>query len=233
MKSRTFCRLALLALAIPFLTLSTANASVTLYTDLAAFNADLALNGYPSQLSDFESVTAGTTYPTASTATIEGITYDFDSPDLLVTDDFATTSGANYLGMDSVGLANQFIGGYRLDMTFTASNAIGLSIITGEIPNLSIFDDDIQLIVGANIALLDVDDLQGTVGGSDSVFFLGIIDTMQTFSSAQIGYANAAIGTITYNIDDVRTASIPEPQTALIMLVVGGWVCSRRNQRTS
>ena len=216
-----------LAIAIP----DDSFGDVTVYTDLTAFNNALASNGYSSQTLDFDSETAGTTY--AAPSTIGHVTFsNFGPPDLIVTDDFATTSGANYLGMDSVGLANQFTGGFNIDMGFAASNAVGFNIVTGEIANVSIFDDDIQLVVpGSGTVLLDVDDLQGTVGGSDSVFFVGLIDTMSTFTTAQVRYDAAAVGTITYNIDDITTAAIPEPASSVLLIGSALMVLHQRRRR--
>ncbi len=197
---------------------SPSSADIITYTSSTSFHAALASNSFTAQTLDFESEIAGTTY--GSPSTIGQISFDvFGPPDLIVTDDFAAASGVNYLGMDSVGLANQFTGGYNIDLSFASSHAIGFNIITGEIANTSIFDNDIQLVVpGLGTALLDVDDLQATVGGTDSVFFVGLINTTGTFTTAEIRYDAAAVGTITYNIDDITTA-VPEPNSMLFVFI--------------
>ena len=78
---------------------------------------------------------------------------------------------------------------------------------------------------------MDVDDLQGTVGGTDSVFFVGLIDTMQQFTTAQVRYDAAAVGTITYNIDDIVTAAIPEPGTGAMLMLSTLAIAMRRRMR--
>ena len=217
------------AVAALLLAANPAQAVVTSYTSSASFFGDLATSGLAPTTENFDGETAGTTYTDSST--IGHITFSsFGPPNLLVTDDFATTSGSNYLGMDSVGLANQFSGGYNIDLSFPATNAVGFNIITGEIPNTSIFDNDIQLVVpSVGSAVLDVDALEATIGGTDSVFFVGLIDTDNTFTSAQIRYDAAAVGTIVFNIDDITTA-IPEPSTIFLALgatvALVGWATS-------
>ena len=185
---------------------TSAKADVTVYTDAAAYASAITSNGYTSTVLDFESVSAGSTFVSGST--IGHIDFDgFVAPNLLVTDDFATTSGANYLGMSDPGFANQFIGGFDFDMQFSDSHAIGMFVISSEIPNFSIFDNDIVIDVpGVGTAPIDIDDLQGTVGG-DNVFFIGLIDTMSTFTTARVRYDPTAISAIVFNIDDISTAS--------------------------
>ena len=41
----------------------------------------------------------------------------------------------------------------------------------------------------------------------NAVFFVGLVDTMATFNTAQIRYDPSAISTIVFNIDDIVTAS--------------------------
>jgi hypothetical protein len=185
----------------------TFKADVTTYTDAADFASALTANGYAANTQDFESSAPGSTFGPGSV--IGDIDFDgFTSPDLLVDDSFATTSGNNYLGLDNIGLANQFPGGFEFDMQLPNSNAVGMFIITAETPSFSIFDNDIVIdIPGVGVAELDVDDLQATIGGSDNVFFVGLVDTMATFNTAQIRYDPSAISTIVFNIDDIVTAS--------------------------
>lgn len=207
-----------LSIFVVLLLAESVQSAPVMHVTRTGFSAAVTGAGLTVQNLDFDSETAGTTY--TSPSTIGAITFsNFGPPNLLVTDNFATTSGSNYLGMSSVGLSNQFSGGYNIDLSFPATNAIGFNIITGEIPNLSIFDNDIQLLAGGGTALLDVDSLEATIGGTDSVFFVGIVDTASTFTSAQIRYDAAAVGTITFNVDDVGVA-VPEPSSVWMMALV-------------
>ena len=209
MKCRFFgCLLAafLVSLGV-LLPAAKSKADVTVYTSFADFSAALTTNGFTPTNLDFDSELVGSVF--GSGATIGHIQFDgFVAPNLIVTDQFATTSGANYLGIDDPGLSDQFVGGFEFDLSFADSNAIGMFVITGEFPGLSIFDNDILVDVpGAGTASLDVDDLQATIGGTDNVFFIGLIDDMSTFSMAEVRYNAAAVATIAFNIDDITTAN--------------------------
>ncbi|MEE9342994.1 MAG: hypothetical protein V3V12_05140 [Gammaproteobacteria bacterium] len=191
----------------------TARAVTTTYTDQAAFLA--ALSGTANTL-DFDSTAASTLIPTGSA--LGGITfhYDFGGTSMAVTDGnqfggggpFETTSGSQFLGTDGSDL---LLDDDDFSMDFAASNAIGFSIITAEIPGTSFFDDDIQLSAGNTIALLDVDAIQQTLNDGSLVFFLGIIDDSAPFTSANVFTPNSS-GSFLYNIDDiVTTSAVPVP----------------------
>jgi hypothetical protein len=198
--------LALLALRLP-----ESNAAVV-YTDRAAFLAAAAAWG--PQTLDFESETAGTLLPDPTT--VAGITFSgHGSPALIIDDTYDATSGVNYLGVNSAGTFNQFSYADSFDLAFAPMNAIGLNIITAEIPGVTLFDDDIRLdIAGIGTARLDASDVAFLTPGGDRVFFIGVIDMDNSFTTARVE-GSGAFGF--YNIDDVTTAVIPEPGTGFAM----------------
>jgi hypothetical protein len=191
---------------------SASNAALIAYTDQSNFMA--ALTGTSITL-DFDSLATPTIINSGDT--IGGITfaYNFSGTDMVVTDGnqfggggpYNTTSGSNFLGTDD---ADIFQDDDDFALSFGAANAIGMYFITAEEPGTSIFDDDIQLTAGSATALLDVDDLQLTLGDGALVFFLGLIDTTGTFNSASITSPNSS-GAFLYNIDDITTSAIPLP----------------------
>ena len=199
----TFC-----ACLVTSLFTNNLSAATTTYTDQAAFLA--ALNG-PANTLDFDSAASGSLIPSGSS--LGGITfsYTFGGSSLAVTDGnqfggggpFDTTSGTNFLGTDNSDL---IIDDDDFNLGFAASNAIGFSVITAEIPGTSFFDDDIQLTAGGTTALLDVDALQTTLSDGSLVFFLGIIDDSASFTGASLATPGSS-GSFLYNIDDITTTS--------------------------
>ena len=189
-----------------------AQAVTTTYTDQSAFLT--ALSGSVNTL-DFESVAAGTTFSSGSA--LSGITFNYNfGGSLAVTDGnqfggggpFDTTSGSGFLGTDNSDL---LIDDDDFNLDLIATNAIGFSVITAEAPNISLFDDDIQLTASGITALLDVDNVQQTLADGSLVFFLGIINDSASFTIASIDTPNSS-GAFFYNIDDVVTTSaVPVP----------------------
>ena len=190
-----------------------AQAVTTTYTDQSAFFT--ALSGSVNTL-DFESITSGTTFSSGST--LNGITfnYDFGGGSLAVTDGdqfggggpFDTTSGSGFLGTDNSDL---LIDDDDFSLDLLATNAIGFSVITAEAPNISLFDDDIQLTASGITALLDVDNVQQTLADGSLVFFIGIINDSASFTTASVDTPNSS-GAFFYNIDDiVTTSAVPVP----------------------
>jgi len=200
--SRTLCFVLLSVLALPA---SKSSAQVLIFSDRAAFLTATA--AWSSQTLDFESQTAGTTL--TDPTTIEGITFSgFGSPILIIADTFEASSGVNYLGVNNAGTFNQFSYSDSFDLEFSAGNAIGLSIITAEVPGLTLFDDDIRIEVpGVGVASLDADAVNTTTPGGDRVFFIGLLDLANRFTEARLE-GSGALGF--FNIDDITTAAIPE-----------------------
>jgi len=207
-----------------------AGAVPTTYTSSAAFL--LALPGAATTAS-FDGLSSG--YAIASGGSADGITFTYAFPGgegLIVTDGtaaggggpFSTTSSPNFLGTTDFDV---LLDGDDLAFGFSSANAIGLFIITAEVPGTTLFDGDLGLAAAGATALLDVDAVEQTL--SDGiVFFLGVIDPAATFSSASLDTFGGG-GAFAYNVDDVVTA-VPEPGTAL-MVALGLLILCRLRPR--
>jgi hypothetical protein len=201
------------------------------YTDEAAFSA--ALPG-PAVVADFDGIAAGTVIPSGGSA--DGITfsYDFGGVDLIVTDGdqaggggpFDTTSPPNFLGTSDFDL---LLDGDDLGLGFAAANAIGLFIVTAEVPGVTLFDGDIRLSAGGATASLDVDAVQQTLADGSLVFFLGVVDVAATLTSASLETFGGG-GAFLFNVDDIVTA-VPEP--GAFALLAPGLALLARRFRTS
>ena len=94
-------------------------------------------------------------------------------------------------------------------------NAIGFNVITAEVPGLTLFDNDIRIdIPGIGTASIDVDALESLTPGGDQVYFIGLFDPLNSFTSVRVE-GSGALGF--YNIDDITTAVIPEPVTTWVV----------------
>ena len=176
-----------------------ADASTMTFTDEAAFLS--ALPG-PASTLDFDSLSAGTVI--ASGRSVGGITftYDFGGVQMLATDVFDTTSAPNFLGTDDGDL---FQDGDDLRLGFARVQAIGVFFITAD----ELFDDDVTLTAAGATASLVAADVQQTLLDGSQVFFLGIVDDTNSFTSAGVGTIGG--GFFVYNVDDVITAVSVEP----------------------
>jgi hypothetical protein len=198
---------------------SVAHALPMVYTDRALFDANLT--GIVS-VEDFEGTAAGTLIPDGGS--LSGITYNYPGlagfgVSLAVTDGnqfggggpFSTTSGSNFLGTDDADILQ---GGDDIDLGFGNLNAIGMYFISLD----TLLDTDIELTAGGATASLDASMIQSTLPDGSNVFFLGIIDTMNDFSTASI--TSSCVGCFLFNIDDIVTAapelSVPEPSTLFL-----------------
>ena len=223
--------LSVVLLGLLALPASESAAQVLIFTDRAAFlTATAALS---AQTLDFESQAAATTL--TDPTTIGGITFSgFGSPNLVITDTFEASSGANYLGVSNAGTFNQFSYSDSFDLEFSARNAIGLNIITAEIPGVSLFDDDIRIEVpGVGIARLDASAVNSTTSGGDRIFFIGLMDLANSFTLAHLE-GSGALGF--FNIDDITTAAIPEFSVSLTLgacspILLGVWWTRRASRR--
>lgn len=210
-----------------------APAQATAITSATAFAA--ALPG-PQGVLDFDALAGGGLLAGAAHAVSGGpavsISFPVVATDFLgtsvhfqVADDVGhsnpTTSGAHSLGTDDAGNFNLITAGTRFTMELSGNvNAFGLSMVTPD----AMFDDDIRLMAGAEVAALKVSDRTtlGVFGGATYyAYFLGIVrDT--GFGSVSIDYGPAVSGgPFLYNIDDIRVAvaaDLPEPGTLALVL---------------
>ncbi len=178
------------------------NAALLTFTNQASFLG--ALPGAANTL-DFESVAAGTIIGNGDT--VEGITFNYDilesfGVQMQVSDVFLTTSGTNFLGTDD---ADVFQGGDDFSLSFGPVNAIGMYFITAD----EMFDDDIVLSAGGGSVGLSLADAGADLGDTGIPFFLGIVDTENTFMSASI--SSFCCGEFLFNVDDITTAVVPIP----------------------
>jgi len=207
----------LLVLACVFALPGVAGAVPTVYTSSAAFLA--ALPGAPS-IADFDGLTSGDVIPSGGSADGITFTYAFGGVDLIVTDGsaaggggpFATTSAPNFLGTTDFDV---LLDGDDLVLGFATASAVGLFIVTAEVPGDTLFDGDLGLSAAGTTAYLDVDAVEQTLSDGGIVFFLGVIDPAASFTTASLdGFGGG--GAFAYNVDDVVTA-VPEPSSALLL----------------
>jgi len=215
-----------------FITSSVTTAAPVAYIDHASFIADLPGNSINL---DFDNFTAPVTVNSGDTIGSITFTYNFNGLNMVITDGaqfngggpFDTISGSNFLGTED---ADMFLDDDDFSMSFNAVNAIGMYFVTAEEPGVSIFDGDIQLTFGNTTALLDVGAVQTTLGDGSLVFFLGLIDTSNAFTTASISTPNSS-GAFLYNIDDITTAVVPVP--AAVWLFCSGLLGLVAFSRTS
>ena len=183
------------------------SAATITYTNESAFLT--ALPGAASTL-DFDSTTASTLINSGSSLGGITFTYSIGPPPIkmMVTDDFLTTSGNNYLGLDDAGNYNLFIAGDVFSMTFANPvNALGMYFVSGD----PLFAGDISLVTSAgnasNSATIDV-----TLTDGGLAYYIGLISD-QAFSSASIQFDAGAVETFLYSVDDITTTAVPLPTT--------------------
>lgn len=182
------------------------SAQATTFTDRSAFDAAFPILTFTQ---DFDSLSAGDSPDTAE------LTFNFTDPfgsALEVRDDFATTSGSNYLGTDDAFLFNLIAGDLGFDFTFSSTQyAVGLYIITADL----LSDNDFSLTADDTTASL-LAASSFSVGGNNG-YFLGLFDP-DGFTDVLL---SSAVGSPTalYSVDDIVTA-IPEPSFYLSTLAL-------------
>jgi hypothetical protein len=205
-----------------------ARAGLIGYQNRAAFNAAIA--GYSATSANFESAAVGAMYSAGTGPSGSGFTLNYSSGSSsgltpTVSNQFWTTSGANYLGLDNPDSA--FEAGDALTFNFASGmHAFGLYVIGTH----DIGVGDITLTAGAasvgNAALAELQD-----GAGSFAFFLGFVsDDASTFSSVMLN--NLTPGTqrlLGIAVDDVVLAlddggngnpgtGVPEPGTLVLSL---------------
>jgi hypothetical protein len=189
------------------------------YTSASDFNT--AISGMTSQTLNFDSQTVGTNI--ADGSSLNGITfdYDFDGLEMLVSDQYDTTSGDNYLGIND-GSDESFFAGDSFTLSFDSTiNAFGLLIISID----EIFDADFSLETSVGEVTSQAS-VQDTLADDSSVFFLGLYDE-DGFDSISFSSGLFACDCFYFNIDDITTAwnaptqpttEVPEPATWSLLL---------------
>ncbi len=192
-----------------------AQAAPNAFTDRGAYDAAVAgLANVGTTALDFDNLTAGDLI--ASGDAVGGITftYDLGGLSLRVTDGADTTSLPNFLGTEDAGMLQD---GDDITLGFDARNALGLYVMSLD----TLLDHDLRLTVGAFSASLSTANLQDTLADGTSVYFLGIVDAMATFTSASITTSHdGEAGYFLWNVDDMVTAvaQVPEPETWAMLL---------------
>lgn len=205
---------------LPIVTLfcvATSAQAVSTYFDQANFLG--ALGGSETTI-DFESETAGTTYPSGSI--IDGATFTFPMSDTLLIDDFvATTSPDNYLGLSG---DFAFYGGDTFSVDFNLGQplrAVGLYVIgeifdSGEVDSAGgavlepvniAADFTLTTDSGASVSNAAVPDLMLFDGAA---FFIGLIadnpgEYFDTFTLTSV------MENFVFNVDDISVASSVSP----------------------
>ncbi len=188
---------------LPFLVtivalLGTAPASAQNYTSSLAFFT--ALPGPPNTV-NFDSLGSGTVIASGSATGGITFTYDFGTVQLMVTGGWPTVSPFNALGSTD---ANILQDGDNLSFSFSASNAIGLVIITRD----ALQDGDLSLSAGQNTATLSAGAIEQTLSDGSRVYFLGVIQPWAggAFTSATLTTVGG--GFFLYNLDSIVTATM-------------------------
>lgn len=220
-------RVLVLAASLCFASATTVHAAPITFTDRAAF--DVAIAGLNVGVQDFEGEADGTLIPDGGA--LGGITFSYPTlaglgVSLMVSGALVGTSGTNTLGTND---ADLFQDSDDFDMSFAAANAVGLFVISID----PLIDGDFEFSAGGATASLATADLQQTLSDGSAVYFLGVVDTVDTFTQASLTTSHTPGNFFTWNADDIviARAEVSEPASlALLGLGIGlaGLVRRRR-----
>lgn len=176
------------------------------YSDQAAFTT--ALPGAATTV-DFDSESADSLIPPGSSVDGMTFTYALDGVALKVSSEsgstYSTTSPGNFLGTDDADILQD---GDEISLSFAPVNALGFYVLSKD----ALENGDVSLSAGGMTTNLIATEVQGApLGDGSSVYFLGVIDAANAFSSATI--STAGNGEFLFNIDDIVTAQGGDPLT--------------------
>ena len=157
---------------------------------------------------DFDSLSAG-----EIVTVLEGVTFSSNTGlDLVVSDQFDTTSGANYLGVDDGGFEVLFPGDIvTLDFA-TPVTSLTVHFISSPLTPGSAFE--ISTLVGSAASGATPDIILGDGGEVFPVNFTSV----EAFASAEL--LSPGAGLYSYNIDDISFTVVPLP-TAMWLFASG------------
>ncbi|RIL02371.1 MAG: hypothetical protein DCC71_16460 [Proteobacteria bacterium] len=189
-------RAALIGVAAALLPIADANAAVTAYTSRAAFEAELAMRGGEHAI-DFESIAAGTVL--AAGTHVGGVGFWLAAAsgrELVVTDAWATTSGAHSLGTTPL---DALASGDALTLALPPALAVGVTVIAADA-----LPGDFELHFAGAAVAPDAD-----------AFFLGLVadDVVAASDAVLVALDPGAGDSFAWNADDVLYA--PEADGAL------------------
>jgi len=194
-------------------------ASLIGFQSKPAFN--VATAGWTTGTTDFESATPGNPYVAGPgfTLSLSGPDAPFNTP--TVGNQFWTTSGTNYLGLDNSDTA--FEAGDALTFNFTTPvQSFGLYVIGGS----DVSAGDISLVSGAytvsNGATADLTD-----GNGSYAYFLGFVsNNSNSFNSVTLNdLTSDSTRLLAIDVDDVVLGSnsnsnqVPEPESPVLILM--------------
>ncbi|MEW6990697.1 hypothetical protein AADZ91_08390 [Colwelliaceae bacterium 6441] len=195
-----------------------AQASLIEYTSQSDFLT--AISGMDSQTLNFDNQNAGDTIASGSSLGSLVFNYDFDGLDMIISDEFITSSGNNYLGIDD-GTDQAFFSGDSFIINFYSSiNALGLFIVSID----EIFAGDFTLTTTSGIVINSATSVT-TLSDGANVYFLGLTDN-EGFNS--VSFSSLGCDCFFFNIDDITTASIttsgspteiPEPASWSLLIL--------------
>jgi hypothetical protein len=188
--------------------LPTGRANVTGYTNQSDFNTAVSSGFNPLSVTNFDSLTTGTIIP--SGGSVNGITFNYSigggAYQLQVGSTFDTTSSPNYLGTTG---DDAFLSGDQFTLNFASPvQAVGLFVISGG--NDLAGDYTLSVSGGSVPSSGSTDSTYGTLGDGGNVYFLGLVDSTQTFTSATFS-SLGGLG-IPFNIDDISTTTAAAQQ---------------------
>lgn len=187
-----------------------ASAVPELYQSSSDFFDDLSALGLVSDIHGFDAMTPG---PIPSGGTADGITFEYalsGGRSLSVNDSGAvpTRSENNELGADA-GFQGALVDGDGFDMSFAATHAFGLFVQADED---DIFADDFTLSFAGEV-VGNLGDGEESLDPNTQLFFLGIIDADNVWSTASLESFFATGSSYFFTVDDIVTAAVPIPAT--------------------
>ncbi len=213
-----------IAAGLLFFICSPAPAAIIGYQSQAGFNAAIA--GWSSTSTNFDSTSTGTMYAPGTGPSGSGMTFTLSGPDApalqpTVSDQFWTTSGTKYLGLNNADTAFQ-VGDFLTINFGTAVQAFGLFIIGGG----DLLGGDISLDTGAN-SIFNAASAEFGDGNGSYAYFLGFVSNdASTFNSVTLRYTSLQPpALLPIALDDMVLASndgdtpIPVPATTPLILM--------------